>query len=411
MATRYWTPAQSNRKQVSTFTVTAYDASTVYKITIGRAVVSVTGTTDAAGTASALQALLAASEYPQFQEMSWTYPGSGAVVTATASTAGTPFTFTASVTGGTGTISQATSTTNTSENDVNDAANWGGTLPGTGDSIVIENSDVDLLWNLDAFSAADITALTVRSTFTGKISLPTQNSNGYYEYRPTELQMQTCTTLYEEQSGNLDAASRKYAVGANACTATFIGSGGGSVGSEITWFRGTNASNAVRTSGASVALAALASGSTTVATLNMVNGSVVSGSSGLAALTTVTNTDSTLDLQSNITTYTQDGSSSASTFRQTMTIGTNNLRAGTCTDLSSGTWTTLALGTQTNGATVDFSQDKRAKTITNLINVYKGSTYNDPDNRTTMSAGFTIPNGSLGDVTMNLGIGKTYTPS
>lgn len=407
MATRYWLAKVGSRKQVITITVTAFDAATTYKVTMGVNVVSVAGDTNAATTASDLQSALSSSLYGEFQRVNWTV--SSAVITGTSVQEGEPFTATASVSGGTGTVSQATTVTNTSPNDVGDANNWSAaTLPVTGDSIVIENTDASLLWNLDALAAVDIASCRVLQTFTGNIGLPTDNINGYVEYRPTEFQMQTCTVLYEEQATNLDAGSRKYNVGANACTATFIGNGSGSLGSEVTWWRGTHASNVLNTDGASVVLAALESYTATVATISSVNGSVVRGGVGLGAVTTFTSTDSAFDIQSNVTTLTIDGSNSQWITRNTMTVGTLTAYAGSGTDLSNGTWTTFLLGSQTNTASIDFSQDKRAKTITNKVNIYKGSTFNDPDGRVTMSANFTIPKGRIGDVTFVTAPDKTY---
>ncbi len=125
MAVNVWNGHAQPVAQVVTITISGYHASTTYSITINSKTVSVAGTTDTAGTASALQVALAASTIPEFAEVTWTYPGSGAVVTGTAATPGVPFTATSSVSGGSGTIGAVTTTTaNSGPNVYSATANW-----------------------------------------------------------------------------------------------------------------------------------------------------------------------------------------------------------------------------------------------------------------------------------------------
>ena len=186
MATVRWEPKQLETAQVGTVSITGYDVTTTYKITIGSAVVSVLGqggTTTT--TATALTAALAAEQDGRFTEITWT--SSGAVITATAVTAGVPFTLTSSVSGGGGTIGSYTAVTaNTSQNDAADVLNWsGGALPGSGDTVNIDDSSVSLLWNLQAPMSTTIGFLNVDQSFLGTIGLPEYNPNGYLEYRTT----------------------------------------------------------------------------------------------------------------------------------------------------------------------------------------------------------------------------------
>jgi hypothetical protein len=413
MATRYWLARSPKVAQVVTVTITGYDAATTYKITIGSTVVSVVGVTSANATATALQVALAASLAGEFREVLWTV--STATVTGTARTAGVPFTAASSVTGGGGTIGSVTTTVaNSSPSDVNDANNWGGTLPTGTDSIIAENCDIPMLWNLDAFSAVAIASVIFRDTFTAAVGLPTTNETGsssYTEYRPTELQFSTCTVLQQTEPAGATAAMRKFAVGANACTAQFIGAGSSpNIGNEVTWWRGTHANNAVSTQGASVAISPISSTTATVETMTAINGSTIRCGSGVGSMTTVSLTGSALDVQSNITTLTMLRGA-AMKCRQTMTIGTCSLFGGTVIYNSNGTITTLTLGSQESPGTIDFSGDSRAVTITNLVNAYKGSRFNDPNARVTMSAGIKVPNGRLADITFDFGIGKTHTLS
>ena len=171
MATVFWVGGAPAVAQVTTIQITAYDAATTYEVTIGGIEVSVTGTTDADGTASALQAALDASTHPYFTAITWTVATD--TVTGTATTAGVPFVASSSVTGGTGTIGAATtSTASAGPNDWSTALNWsGGAVPVASDDVVISNSSANIVYGLDQSSVA-IDSLKVEQTFTGELGLP-----------------------------------------------------------------------------------------------------------------------------------------------------------------------------------------------------------------------------------------------
>lgn len=170
MATVYWQGAADAVAQVTTIQVTAFDAATTYTVTIGGVAVSVAGTTDVNGTASALQAALAASTHPYFTAVTWTV--STDTVTGTAAVAGAPFVASSSVASGTGTIGAATDTTsNAGPNDWSTADNWsGGSVPVASDDVVFRDNGVNVCWGLDQ-SAVDLASLTIEQTYTGKIGL------------------------------------------------------------------------------------------------------------------------------------------------------------------------------------------------------------------------------------------------
>ncbi len=411
MATRYWLPTAPKTAQVSSATVGSYSVGTTYSVTIGTIVISVVGQGGSATTtAAALLAAIQASTAAEFGEITWSV--NGAVLIGTAQTAGKPFTAVSAAVASTGTFGAFSDTTaNSSPNDVGSALNWGGTVPTGTDSIVIENNENSLLWRLDTLAAVAIASCIIRSTFTGQIGLPTVNDAGYVEYRPTEWQFSTLTVLQQSEPTSTSAAMRKFAVGTNLCTATFIGSGqGAEIGSEVTWWRGTNASNVVHVQGASLAICPISSTTATVVSLDGINGAVIRGGSGLGTVTTVVINNTTFDVQSAITTLTVDGGSQMIT-RQTMTVGTFNLYSGSCIYNSTGPITTLILGSQDGTGAIDFSQAVVGVTITNLVNAYKGATFNDPLTRVTLGASIKIPKGRLSDITYDFGIDRTYTMS
>ncbi len=170
MATKHWLGIATPVAQVDTVQITAYDAATTYTITIGGVAISVVGTTDADGTAAALQALLDASTHPYFAAITWSVVTD--TITATADTAGVPFVASSSVTGGAGTIGSVTNTTaSAGPTDWSTAENWSdGSVPGTNDTIIFANNSVSVCFGLDNNSLA-INDLRIEQTYTGKIGL------------------------------------------------------------------------------------------------------------------------------------------------------------------------------------------------------------------------------------------------
>lgn len=414
MSTRFWLGRVSPRAQVVTITVTGYDASTTYIVTIGVNRISVLGSGGTTTTvATALTTALQDTQYQEFQEISW--ESSGAVITGTANTAGVPFTAVSSISGGAGTIGAVTTTvTNTSPNDIGDANNWSSaTLPVTGDSIVVENGSAAMKWRLDTFAAADIASWITRASFTAPTALPTVNENGYVEYRPTTISLQTCTVLYLEQAANLGVGDQKFNVGANACALTVIGQGTGSIGEEVLWFAGTSTSNTIESDGGSIAIAALDSDTAGLTTLNATNQSTIRSGIGTTFTTaTAKLTNSTFDVRTAIATLTVDGAGSSLTCWGTMTVTTLSLTSP-CVYNSSGTITTLNLLATDSGdaagvGSIDFSQDRSARTITNAVNMYAGTTFNDPNGTVTLSGtpDIQLVQCRVGDVSLDLGINR-----
>lgn len=186
--------------QSDTITIGSSTSAQTFSVTINSKTITYTaGVTETTATiAAALQALLAACQEPEFLEVGWTYPGTGAVITATANTPGMPFTETV---GGTGTITLANVTPSSGPNHVDKTANWSlGTLPGATDDVLIDGGP-DLLWGFNNLSAAAYNSFRVKGTFDGgKIGLPRWNTGngggtGYLEYRGREWPMNTAVPV------------------------------------------------------------------------------------------------------------------------------------------------------------------------------------------------------------------------
>lgn len=211
--TAYWAPNQAAVAQVETYTFTAPSGvGNTYTATLnGKTVTysSVSGDT-ATTVATALFALLNTTTGigPEFTEITWTNPSAGVVV-ATAASPGTPFAnVTISGAAGQGLvmstgnglangIATAHTTANKSPSDVNDPQNWLRTnlsntppsstraLPVSTDDVVVANTAVPMLWNLDLLRLVQFNTYARYQSFTGTIGLPENNPGGYAEWRAT----------------------------------------------------------------------------------------------------------------------------------------------------------------------------------------------------------------------------------
>jgi len=142
-------------------TLTAEDGSTTQSVSI-----TPSGTNETT-IAAALQVACAASSQSLFQAI--TFTAASNVVTLTANTAGVPFYFASAVTGGAGTTTDATGTSNAGPNDWNTAANWStNAVPTNSDSVVIADGDFDILYGLDQ-SSVSLANLSVNVGFTGNV--------------------------------------------------------------------------------------------------------------------------------------------------------------------------------------------------------------------------------------------------
>lgn len=161
--------------QVSTFTLNNdfNDSETDITITMtnevgGTQTESITPTgTDESTIATALRAQLNGSTQSLFTAINWTV--STTVVTGTAKTSGVPFIAASAVTGGAGTITDATGTANVGPNDWNTATIWdGGSKPANDAHVVINSGSRDLKYGLNQ-SAVNLKSLRIGKQFRGII--------------------------------------------------------------------------------------------------------------------------------------------------------------------------------------------------------------------------------------------------
>ena len=407
MATHIWRGDAPAVAQVDTVQITGYDAATTYIIMINGKTVSVPGTTDANGTATALAAAWNASTIPEFEEI--TASASTDTVTLTADTAGVPFTAVSSVSGGGGTIGAVTNATANAGPNVWAANNFdSGALPANGDTVIVENSSSEILYGLDQ-SAVTLAVLTIRQSFTGKIGLPRSNANGYVEYRETFLAISATTINVGEGEGN-GSGRIKLDTGANQAALNVHNKATrAETGIACLLWKGTHADNTLNVIKGDVGVAFFGGETATVATLKVGYLSNQSGDSSVVCgsgttLTTVEVRGGQVELNSNVTTITQTGGSV--NLRGSATVTTWNLDGGIAYYCSSGTATLINVG----GGVLDFRRDMQARTVANL-NAYQGAAIHDPFKTVTWTNGLDLHRCSPSEVTLNIGQHQTLTPS
>ena len=374
-ANNRWIARAEFTAQVASVTVTGDDATTTYAVTIGAATVSILGTgTGVNATAAAWAAALADSTDPRFQEITWSNAPATAVVLATANTAGTPFTMTAAVTGGAGTITGPTSVTaNSSPSDVNNSLNWSNAAaPAAGDAVFIDDSSVPLLWNLSALVAVTVASRAISQSFSGTIGLPEVNTSGsapYEEYRPTYWQMSA--TLDSIGIGPGQGSGRiKLDVGTVQTALTVVATGAGTDQNlEALLWKGTHASNAAAISGGSVGIAVFGAEAATLLTLAIDGGTVRCGA--IATLGTVTNYGGSLLMYGPATTIKSYG---GNTVVMAGNITTLTIVSGSVQYQGAGTIGTTVIST---GGVLDLSATPSGRTMTTTT-VYSGYSLLDP---------------------------------
>lgn len=289
MANIAWIGNSINTAQIDTLTVGGTVESTdIFICTINTKALSVVaGATDVDTVAATIATAWNSSIEPEFAELTAAATGAGGILTITADTSGKPFTVTATTTetgGGAAdaqTFVRAASTANKGKNVVNDADNWeGGVLPGGSDTVYVENSDIDMLYELDHFAAVAFTAFTIDRSFTGTIGLPERAGSGsltYNEYRPTHFELAATVLKIGEGTGN-GSGRLKFNFATTQLTGTVFNTGARTEpGVPSVQIKTTHASSAVTVHGGDVGIAPLTGDLSTIA-LTQRGGNVILGS-------------------------------------------------------------------------------------------------------------------------------------
>lgn len=362
--------------------------------------------------ATALQALLASTLFPEFLEVLWTNPSAGTIL-ATGQTAGVPFTITCTASG-TGTLTPTTTTANSGPSDVAIASNWSqGTLPVTGDQIFLQNNSVPLLYNLQQLGAITPALFQADSSNTAAVGLPATNSNGYREYRTRFLQFTGCTNVMIGQGGGqssgkimLDFQSGTYAAEIyNAASST-------ETGVPAIQLKGGSGSSSCYVAKGTVGLALIAGETAQTALVmdyvnNQASDSQLTTGAG-CTLVSVEKNGGVLNAYSDVPGLT---SYAGVTTVYTGSMSTVNLYSANVKNPPQNVLYYNGGGTITNntvedGCTLDLSGSNGTVTLTNST-WYAGSTINAPAGNVAMTNAASIPDGQASDVKANLGVNRT----
>lgn len=411
MATRIFTGDATPVAQVDDGEITGYDAATTYTVTINGKTVSTPGTGGTVSTtAVALVALLEASTIPEFAEITWTNPSVGEI-TATADTAGKPFTAALTVAGGGGTVDDFSSTTANDGPEVWSAANFKDetgdrsvAIPGGGDDVIIEDHAGNILYNLDQSGAGGTISLTIRASFTGEIGLPQSNTDGdpYDEYRPRYLDMQSAPIDIGRGGGGGSPKIRLAIVASvSACTVHGMAASSDDLGALeidgnnntitlLTVLGGTvDVARDDATTGADVTTLVVDTGATvfvdancTLTTVSIQGGTLTSD----VAMTTLT-------IEQGIVTHTAGN------------ITTANVLGGALVFANPAALTVATVNMGTGGS-IDTNPASAAITFTDT-NMVGGQSIADPDAHIVFTNTATTGNALLSELGLNLGRGRT----
>lgn len=274
MSTTIWRGDAQPIAQVSTLTPASVTAGNTVTITINRKEYTYTMATSVAATelaaiATALTSL--GNTVLEFGEVTWS--SSAVALIGTGDSTGWPFTVTVS---GTVAWTNTTTTSPSGPNWFSVADNWStGVVPVDDDIVVFENSSVSCQHGLDQSSVTP-QQIIIRSSYTGDIGLPRYNAtNGYYEYRDTELTIGSVyDTGYEwltidmgEGSGGCSSLVRLNTNGKKTKLTVFNTGSSTENGVPAFQWRGIHASNEVNVLKGSVGIGVYAGQDATVATL------------------------------------------------------------------------------------------------------------------------------------------------
>lgn len=401
---------------VGAFTITGNDVATSYRVQLNKKTVSVLGNAGGVNsTAADLQAALAGSTIPEFQEVTWTV--NAATITGTAAAAGTPFaTPTTSVSGGAGTIGAwATTTVSAGPNHIDDALNWkdgsGNTgLPANGDDIYFMETSTDAIFGLSGLAAVQPASVTIDASYTGKIGLPDYSSTNYVEFRPKYLQFNGVSNGVLIGRGIGSRSGRVYLDFQSTNAATVFCDGLATAvdqGQPALKLLGTHASNVLNATFGQIGIATEDGTTANWPTIrcgyqtNQASDVTITLGPGCSA-PTITQDGGDITALCNVTAWTRAGGTGR--IMGTGTIGTlAQDGAGMFYDMSSGTKTTTII--RGNGGFLDVSRDLRGRTYTTLT-VTNGAGLIDPFKVITSLAyttdGESLANSNIGNAPFTL---------
>jgi hypothetical protein len=410
MAHCIWLGDAQPIKQINTITPANVNIGNIFSVTINGKTVSFTATAaTVANVTTGLASALSSSTIPEFQEIAWT--NQTTYIKAESVVEGVPFTQTSSASGGTAANVTATTQAATGPDFWDNTANWStGSVPANSDTVTFERINRPVRHGL-AQSAVTLTALNIYASYTGTIGLRSYTSSGYREYRPTYLTIKSAVFNIGQGEGGGSSLIK-----INASTVqteiNVLGTAQQSAepGLSCVLLLGSHADNVLNVLRGSVGVAAQAGETATMETVTVgyisqqSSDSKVTLGSGVT-LTDLVMTGGVVTVNSNVANITQDGGTL--NMQAGAVSDTLELRSGVCRYTSAGTIDALQVQSD---ATIDFSRDLRARTVTSC-SMLKASKLLDPFATVTFTGGVVLAACNLKEVTLDVGESRTIDVS
>lgn len=393
-----WTPAAQRTTDIWTIQITAYHASTIYKIGVGKKYVQCIG---AGGVNQTAQALVDAWNANQTERELMVADPSALTdtITLTGRNPGIPFIPVKSVSGGTGTIgAPINSVIATGPEYWNNGDNWSaGIAPINGDTVTIDNGQ-PILYGLTN-TGVTLGKMIVKNN--SQIGLPPINTTGgYYESLPQYLQIGV--SLFDincsSQLIRLDPGAPPYTGNVYATGTPLI-----PTMAALTLLGVNSGGNTLNAFGGSIGIAQNGGEVAKIAIVRMEAGPTGSPPDvflgpGITGTVDATVAGGTLTSEVNLNSALVQGGTFIN--RGASTIGTLTSRqGGTYICMSSGTITQIFSGPD---GTCDFTADIRGRTVTNC-SLYKGTTFIDSLRTITFSNPYQMVQCGYRDVQLDLG--------
>jgi hypothetical protein len=353
----------------------------------------------------------------QFSKITATVNSS--TVTFTADAGGKPFTMSAGETAAAGTITfTAEATAATGPYHADKADNYSGdALPVTGDHLIIDTGDVDLLHGLSL--GVQLLTLTKYKSYTGKIGLPNVNRDNtslpFTEYRTPKALTQaddSIITTYNLEVGDGQGSSRqRYDAGAGNAIWNVYGAGGREdTAVPTTLLAGTDAANELNNFNGDVGFAFYIDEEGTLAKLKNGNGSLTSAKTYCGAGADLT----ACEIEVNGGTLTTNSAISTSSGGITIHSGEHYHYGGNIGDLliEGGTFHLRTPADVTFAGTVrvfgtgrlNLSDYQHQATFTENVQLYDQATFDDPNGSCALNTDFDLFSSKI---KLNLGPNRT----
>ena len=403
MASNRWLGSASPVAQVDSIVIGgSWATSDTVTVTIGQKTCTYTvgGTTSTTTIASGLQTALAAltqQYYPEFFKITWAVNSS--TITATAKTAGVPFTITVTKSSTSGTAVRSATTANSGPNDASVAKNWStGATPASGDDLVFEGNTADCLYGLN-LTAVDPASITVKQSYTGKIGLPVVNTSGsasYVEYLPTYLAFDGAGSITVTIGDGPGAGSGRIKIDTGGLTATVIVNGTGTPAEtnlESFLWKGTDSSNTLTATRGSVGVAVFQGETATLSTIKIGQQKNAASDVSVRLSDGVTVSGAVEQNGGNLTTYASLGSTVTKWAGNLYLLGSAAVTGAVKNwggNFYHGSSGTLGSTVANKGTYSRAFGAVSGATITGLVSLYPGSTWLDPLKKLTYTAGLKL---------------------